>query len=94
MRVLIMVYTQPRADVRYTRMAILKAIYQLNERRKPFSVPKIAKKAECGIATVYRHLDALEKSGHIAVERRERGKGQAQNRYQITREGMDVINGL
>jgi DNA-binding IclR family transcriptional regulator len=58
-------YDVKRADVRSLRRDILQAIAELNGDTKGVSAERIAEHLDCGIATVYRHLDALRNSGYI-----------------------------
>jgi DNA-binding MarR family transcriptional regulator len=81
-----------RADVRYTRLGVLKAINRMNEQTPAFSVDAIANRMSIGVATVYRHLDALEKNGYLMRKKPMRGCGRKSNIYVITDEGRKILN--
>jgi Mn-dependent DtxR family transcriptional regulator len=81
-------YDVKRADVRSLRRDILQAIAELNGDTKGVSVERIAEHLDCGVATVYRHLYALKKSGYIQT-----GNNKPQI-YTFSECGKRVLNGI
>lgn len=78
-----------RADVRYTREAVLRTINDLNRRGNGYSVVVIANTMQCGVATVYRHIRALERHGYINTI--PPGDGYTTNRYELTNAGVSRL---
>jgi len=78
-----------RADVRYTREAVLKTINDLNKKGNPYSVLVISNTMQCGVATVYRHIRALERHGYIKTIAP--GDGYTTNRYELTNAGVSKL---
>jgi len=77
-----------RADVRLLRKEILRAIYEMNQGGKPFTIDEIADHVGCAGKTVQLHIGKLSASGYLD---RESGKGSLPNKYKILKPGCEVL---